>query len=1175
MIGWGRDIAGEISPTPASALPSVEIAAGGYHTVVRRADGSIGCFGRNIEGQCGTPAGLTAAASIDARGFNTAAVLVDGSLRIWGANSNQQLNIPANLGTVRKVSLGSGFVSVIRTDGTVACWGLNDVGQCNVPADLGIVASVSAGYAHVATVGASGQVRCWGSNASGQCAPPSDLGVVSQVAAGGYHNAALRIDGAVRCWGAGQSDSGGINFGQSQVPASLGTVIQVSCGEYHTLALRSDGTVRAWGYGGNSQTTVPQGLVGVRQIAAGGRHSVALREGGTVVCWGGFSLNFGQTRVPTDSGIVSTVSLGRAHTIYRKQDGTLVGRGSNSWGESSPPADLGVVSSFVSCAYGNLAIMPNGSVRYWGSNFNNEQSIPAGLAQGIVTRVAIGKYAGHLVALRNDGVVFCWGSNTNGKATTPANLPPAREIGAGVEHTLAILNDGTIRAWGQNANGCCDPQTDLTDFVSVTGGGGWSMALRQNGLVRTWGSDTGAGQTMRTPADLSGVVQIAAGWNHAVALKSDGTVRIWGQNTEGALNMPAGLRNVTQIAADAEHTIALLGPTVSDCGNAGGAGTATVSVNGGYWRNVGNWSWSNGGSPQVPGAGTDVDLGVFGSVASDCLSHARTLTARAGSTLIVNADFAGASPADTSITVGVSATLAGRLWLVGSGATVLPDSLDIPVLSTPALQGFFDIIESTIPPPKGKFLTLVPTASLGGGVTYRLRLLPLSTSASLTDADAGAFPGSVVAAETMDLNRDGLDDLALAIDFGTTLNGRVQVLLATPGGGLGESRLVTVPPRPTCLATGDVDGDGWDDLVVGIASDSTARLYLGSATGGGSLVPSTVYAVNGQPLSTVVVPPVGGSLKFGAAASVAVGSSGGAGTGAGNKVAIYSASGTTPAQTVPVAPAPSAIGRRGRIIVTGGSSSSNAGEGLLINGLLVTIAPGAGGTFAVAQSIAVPGAPVLLDVADIDGDGLEEVVTANRNPQPQGAGIPLPAFSLFRGQGAGFGEAVPFAPLGASSGLDVAMVDVDSDGDRDLVCVQRTVGSNSAAVLVRIDTPGPGGAFTFGDTTPVAATSPVLTARGNLDGLGGDDLYLVDANSAAFKGGGEGGFAIPLLGTAPSCPGDVDGDGSVNGNDLAAVLAQWGTVGAADVNRDGIVDGNDLAVVLAAWGICPGAASAK
>ena len=53
--------------------------------------------------------------------------------------------------------------------------------------------------------------------------------------------------------------------------------------------------------------------------------------------------------------------------------------------------------------------------------------------------------------------------------------------------------------------------------------------------------------------------------------------------------------------------------------------------------------------------------------------------------------------------------------------------------------------------------------------------------------------------------------------------------------------------------------------------------------------------------------------------------------------------------------------------------------------------------------------------------------------------------------------------------------------------------------------------------------------------------------------------------------GDVNGDGTVGGGDLAALLAAWGLTGAdgfqaCDLNVDGRVDAADLAVMLAQWG---------
>jgi len=49
-------------------------------------------------------------------------------------------------------------------------------------------------------------------------------------------------------------------------------------------------------------------------------------------------------------------------------------------------------------------------------------------------------------------------------------------------------------------------------------------------------------------------------------------------------------------------------------------------------------------------------------------------------------------------------------------------------------------------------------------------------------------------------------------------------------------------------------------------------------------------------------------------------------------------------------------------------------------------------------------------------------------------------------------------------------------------------------------------------------------------------------------------------------PGDVNGDGVVNGEDLGALLGSWGGPGAGDLDGDGLTDGNDLAILLGNWG---------
>ena len=76
--------------------------------------------------------------------------------------------------------------------------------------------------------------------------------------------------------------------------------------------------------------------------------------------------------------------------------------------------------------------------------------------------------------------------------------------------------------------------------------------------------------------------------------------------------------------------------------------------------------------------------------------------------------------------------------------------------------------------------------------------------------------------------------------------------------------------------------------------------------------------------------------------------------------------------------------------------------------------------------------------------------------------------------------------------------------------------------------------------------------------------------SATIEGSVSNPDDIVIISEAPDCPADIDGDGTVNGADLARVLGSWATSDEdADVNEDGTVDGTDLAMILGEWGtIC-------
>lgn len=88
--------------------------------------------------------------------------------------------------------------------------------------------------------------------------------------------------------------------------------------------------------------------------------------------------------------------------------------------------------------------------------------------------------------------------------------------------------------------------------------------------------------------------------------------------------------------------------------------------------------------------------------------------------------------------------------------------------------------------------------------------------------------------------------------------------------------------------------------------------------------------------------------------------------------------------------------------------------------------------------------------------------------------------------------------------------------------------------------------------TPTAQMRLRFQARdldaGSIVEAGVDDLRMVAVDCTANR------------------PADLNGDGIVNGSDLAVMLSQWGSAGSADITGDGTVGGADLAALLSDWG---------
>ncbi len=126
---------------------------------------------------------------IAAGGFHSLALKAEGSIVGWGANGGGQAAPPSGNDFVA-VSAGYEHSLGLKTDGSIVGWGDNHYGQATPPSGNDFVA-VSAGEEHSLALKADGSVVGWGENHAHQATPPSGNDFVA-VSAGRYHNLAIR-----------------------------------------------------------------------------------------------------------------------------------------------------------------------------------------------------------------------------------------------------------------------------------------------------------------------------------------------------------------------------------------------------------------------------------------------------------------------------------------------------------------------------------------------------------------------------------------------------------------------------------------------------------------------------------------------------------------------------------------------------------------------------------------------------------------------------------------------------------------------------------------------------------------------------------------------------------------------------------------------------------------------
>jgi hypothetical protein len=215
------------------------------------------------------------------------------------------------------------------------------------------------------------------------------------------------------------------------------------------------------------------------------------------------------------------------------------------------------------------------------------------------------------------------------------------------------------------------------------------------------------------------------------------------------------------------------------------------------------------------------------------------------------------------------------------------------------------------------------------------------------------------------------------------------------------------------------------------------------------------------------------------------------------------------------------------------------------------------------------------------------------------AGLDSGGFGIYRGSGGPFAtiavsadEWMLFHAIALNNAGDIAFWATKDDGSSGIYLGDGSGGvSTIAASGALYYSFGPVALNDVGDVAFNAYSAPGIVGIFNgpdpaTDKIiaSGDALFGSTVSTvSSFRGLNNSGqlaffyqLASGVLGVAIAtplvpCPADITGDGSVDVDDLLAVLGAWGAVGAglpADVTADGAVDIDDLLAVIGAWGAC-------
>ena len=285
---------------------------------------------------------------------------------------------------------------------------------------------------------------------------PSAWYFKESISSGRFHSCAIKSSGTV-CWGRAEDAAAATGTAQRQVSSS----------GHYTCATDAAGDVECWGH---SDRAAPPADTAFLQISSGEFHGCGIKAADQqVACWGNNNnpaTQVGQATPPSGGDQFLQISSSRTHTCGILADGTQGAScwGSNEFGKSTPPADVGFLQVSTGGSF-TCGILDDDTkeVNCWGYNADGQATPPSGVG---FLQISAGGF--HVCGVKSDGTdeAACWACGNPytqvGQAEPPAGIG-FLQVSSGDAHTCGVKSDGTkaVACWGDNFFGQATPPSDL------------------------------------------------------------------------------------------------------------------------------------------------------------------------------------------------------------------------------------------------------------------------------------------------------------------------------------------------------------------------------------------------------------------------------------------------------------------------------------------------------------------------------------------------------------------------------------------------------------------------------------------------------------------------------------------------------------------------------------------